>query len=292
MEGLKANINTCWMLVEPFYTGQNYLNHIGCLLFSLPLTLSIECLHISFKTSHLTRSCIMNCLTSTPLKFLVHYAMFPLFKLIEQRLIPKQENVSSWDTKLVWSGFLLLDFHTNEIFVSRNVTFHEHILPYEPSSQSSSTSWNYFPSEHDQNTTTQHETSTTYPTHVISPHSTSNLNNDQTTDSINIPSPHPTPTPNHDQHIQISYNSTQPQSTTYPEPPTKTSSRLRHHSSYLQDYKCNSTATSDKKFKDILYPLTQFISHQKLSPSHSHYSLSLMSQTEPKTYSEASKHEC
>lgn len=29
-------------------------------------------------------------------------------------------------------GYILLDFHTNESFISRNVIFHEHILPINP----------------------------------------------------------------------------------------------------------------------------------------------------------------
>lgn len=46
-------------------------------------------------------------------------------------------------------GYIFLDFHTNEVFVSINVIFHERILPYKSTSQSLHTSWYYFPSKHD-----------------------------------------------------------------------------------------------------------------------------------------------
>lgn len=44
-------------------------------------------------------------------------------------------------------GYILLDFHNSNIFMSRNVTFHEHIIPYKPTDQASQTSWSYIPSK-------------------------------------------------------------------------------------------------------------------------------------------------
>lgn len=74
--------------------------------------------------------------------------------------------------------------------------------------------------------------------------------------------------------------------------PTRTSLRVRHHPSYLQDCICNSTATSKQASKGILYPMSNFISHHKLSPMHPHYSFYLMSNIEPTNFIEASKHKC
>lgn len=45
-------------------------------------------------------------------------------------------------------------------------------------------------------------------------------------------------------------------------------------------------------FQCTIYHLSNFISHQNLSPTHSHYALPLLSQTKPKNNSEASQHEC
>lgn len=46
--------------------------------------------------------------------------------------------------QLGFKGFVLLDLNTNETFISKNVTLHEHILPYHTSSSDSSQNWEYF----------------------------------------------------------------------------------------------------------------------------------------------------
>ena len=45
-----------------------------------------------------------------------------------------------------YKGYVLLDIHTREIHISRNVSFHEHILPYPSNSSLIATNWDYFPS--------------------------------------------------------------------------------------------------------------------------------------------------
>lgn len=45
-------------------------------------------------------------------------------------------------------------------------------------------------------------------------------------------------------------------------PPTKVSSKVGHHPSYLHDYICNSLSTSTQFFKDTFYP---FFIHCQIS---------------------------
>lgn len=45
------------------------------------------------------------------------------------KLDPKARKSIFLGYKLGMKGYVLLDFHTNEVFVSRNVIFHEHTLP-------------------------------------------------------------------------------------------------------------------------------------------------------------------
>jgi hypothetical protein len=54
-----------------------------------------------------------------------------------------------------YKGFNLLDMHSRDIFVSRHVIFHEHILPYPSNSDSITFQWEYFSSVSD----TSHSTS-------------------------------------------------------------------------------------------------------------------------------------
>jgi len=46
--------------------------------------------------------------------------------------------------KLGYKGFVLVDLHSREIFISRHVTFHDHILPYV---SQNAKQWEYFPSK-------------------------------------------------------------------------------------------------------------------------------------------------
>ncbi|PNY11392.1 peptide transporter PTR2 [Trifolium pratense] len=43
-----------------------------------------------------------------------------------------------------YKGYVLLDMHNREIFISWHVNFHEHILPYPSSPSSVTPSWDYF----------------------------------------------------------------------------------------------------------------------------------------------------
>ena len=63
-------------------------------------------------------------------------------------------------------GAVLLDLSNKEIFISRNITHHEHILPYKSSSPLST--WTYHPTP----STLHHQNNTTLPIHQPTPPST------------------------------------------------------------------------------------------------------------------------
>jgi hypothetical protein len=154
-----------------------------------------------------------------------------------------------------FKGFTLYDLQSREIFVSRHVTFHENFLPYPHSSLSTTPDWEYFSSTTDSATPNQSPT-------IRSPA----IIDDILPSSLRTNPPASPPIPN----IQpVSRHSTRPIITP----------------SYLQDYVCNNIHTSP-------YPITNYISHHNLSNSYSSFVMSLHTNTEPKSYAKASKHDC
>lgn len=145
-----------------------------------------------------------------------------------------------------FKGLVLLDLHSQEIFISWNVTFHKNILPY----------------------------------HIRSPFSThdreylSDLHNKSESNSpiCNVPEPsvsdpiHPT----HiiDKNIPIIDNS-QP---FVPPLITHASSRVRHQSSHTKDYICTSVNdTPNQSSSSTLYFISNYFSYSQLSPSYYHF---------------------
>lgn len=47
-----------------------------------------------------------------------------------------------------YKGSLILDLHSHEKLISRNVTYHEHILPYQVQNSSVTQNWEYFSNLH------------------------------------------------------------------------------------------------------------------------------------------------
>jgi len=162
-------------------------------------------------------------------------------------------------------GYVLYDLDSREIFLSRNVVFHELILVYTSSNPSPTSNWQY------------HSSSSQSPVIEVSePVSTS-------------PSPPISPTQSTDHIIHSLQPSTTPSS-----PPLRVSSRTKKTPSYLQDYICPSSTISASYVNKTCssYPLSNFISFANLSNSHHIFALSLVSQIEPKSYVEAIKSEC
>jgi len=145
-----------------------------------------------------------------------------------------------------YKGYHLFDLSTREIFVSRHVTFHENILPYNFTTSSTTPSWDYFSPSNIEISNPPNETPST-PSASL-PHASSSL-------------------PSFVSHLP------------------RHSTRNKISPSYLQDYVCNS-------INSTTYPISHYLSHNKLSSNHSSYVLSLHTHNEPKTYVEANKHEC
>jgi len=144
-------------------------------------------------------------------------------------------------------------YNLDRFFVSRHVTFHETFLPYHHTSLSTPPDWEYF--------------STSPPSNNIATTSNSPaIIDDILPLSPNLDPPSP---PSLSFALVIPRRSTR--QTTTP--------------SNLQDYVCNNTRVSP-------YPIHNYVSHHSLSNNYSSFVMSLHTTTEPKTYAEASKHDC
>src|SRR5262249_22631213 len=76
--------------------------------------------------------------------------------------------------------------------------------------------------------------------------------------------------------------------------PPRHSARLRQPPSYLHDYHCYlasaSAGTNPSISSGTLYPLYSVLSYSHLSPSQFHYTMSISTYPEPRSYAEAVKH--
>jgi hypothetical protein len=181
-------------------------------------------------------------------------------------------------------GSILFDLVTKEIFLSRNVTYHDHILPY--STTTPITQWKYHTSH---NTDTLTISSKDPPlssdnTHISHPDSSSDTSNPDTNPDLLTQ----LTTPSHDTH---------PELLTPPSPPTTESpisrpSRVKHKPTYLSDYVCSTpNSIANHSSSGTFYPIDSYHSFDHLSDSHSVYTLSLTQHTEPYTYAKACKSE-
>ncbi|GAU22432.1 hypothetical protein TSUD_123190 [Trifolium subterraneum] len=210
---------------------------------------------------------------------------------------------------------ILYDLHSKEIFISRNVTHHDHILPYKP--QSDHLLWHFHTSSEPTNVpeTTHTSFNSDQPVDIPTPHEhvtviepTQNLSNDvQLVEPSDIAEPShmsdtcETQCTNHNNALnqpvqpisdhldQSSALPTSPDSN-----PTHRSTRLKHAPSYLSDYVCNQSTTSPgtQSSSGSLYPISDYHSLKNLSSIHHAFTVSLTHNTEPKSYLEACKFEC
>jgi hypothetical protein len=192
-------------------------------------------------------------------------------------------------------GAVLFDLNSRNIFVSRNVTFHEQILPYQ--SSNSPFHWQYHsdPDTSSADSTAEPIIHADDPIHVITDN---NLSSDtHTDDHIDPPSPtipHSDQCDSPDNHVD--------QTNTQPSIDTTTntynvilrrSTRETHLPSHLSDYICNLPAASNQSSSSgILYPISQYHSCANLSVNHRKFALSLTADDEPVSYQQASQHDC
>jgi hypothetical protein len=89
--------------------------------------------------------------------------------------------------------------------------------------------------------------------------------------------------------------SSSPSPISHPPEPARKSSRLKNRPGYLQDYHCHLATSSGSPSglspsSGILYDITSFLSYNKLSSNHKHFSLSISSIVEPTYYHQAVQH--
>ncbi|MCH93196.1 retrovirus-related Pol polyprotein from transposon TNT 1-94, partial [Trifolium medium] len=180
-------------------------------------------------------------------------------------------------------GSILFDLNTKNIFVSRNVTFYEHILPYK--NTHSSFDWEYHSIPHDNvHNDTAPSRAHSEPIVVIDdPPSISA--------SSNLP---------HSPHSTLLHDITDPPSeSTSPPSEVEHNTNLRrstrpiHKPSHLSDYVCNLLVDSvQPSSTGTPYPISHYHSYANLSVDHRKFALSLTADEEPASYNQASMHEC
>ncbi|GAU44203.1 hypothetical protein TSUD_370660 [Trifolium subterraneum] len=216
-------------------------------------------------------------------------------------------------------GTILYDLHSKETFISRNVTHHDHILPYIPSSDH--LTWHYHTSS-ELIVVTGHFNDTEpivvpdQPTDIVTPFPSgtdlcepnSLAHNDQTEETISPVTDNHSPEnlsheiDNHTLDSPQNDNSSENTSLSvlhntsndnHIPDPTHKSTRVKHAPSYLSDYVCNQSNTSLAITSSIgsLYPLSNYHSFKNLSSSHHAFTVSITHNTEPKSYLEACKYE-
>uniref|UniRef100_A0A2N9I5J0 Integrase catalytic domain-containing protein n=1 Tax=Fagus sylvatica TaxID=28930 RepID=A0A2N9I5J0_FAGSY len=224
-------------------------------------------------------------------------------------------------------GYRLLDLKTSQVFVSRDVLFHETIFPFQPTKtlpQIHSFSNTHIPSSSNQShafpatvipTSYTDSASAAFPHTDISasaafPHTDVSAvthtdvsavthtdgNADTQTDALPslFPSPHPhSPT-------QPCFSPPPPlspqQNLVPPIPPLRQSTRVHKPPAYLQNYHCNHATSDPVSLSTVVqgtsstnFPLSQVLSYSHLSPNYKSFVFNASTIREPSTYSEASK---
>ena len=152
-------------------------------------------------------------------------------------------------------GYLAYDLHSNNITVSRNVTFYENHFPYHSETQQLDSN-NPAPS----------------PVPFSGKYLDPQINNYPSQPTTAVPS------------------SNEP-SNNQPSSHPRRSTRAKHAPSYLQDYHRDHASSTPHTPAVVRYPLSSVLSYSRLSPAHRNLVMSISSNIEPSSYAEASRHD-
>ncbi|XP_068647970.1 uncharacterized protein [Aristolochia californica] len=165
-------------------------------------------------------------------------------------------------------GYKFYDVETHQVFLSRDVVFHEEVFPFHTITNST-------------------QLTDPFPDFVL-PHS-----------SLHAPPfPDLDSSPLHDSPVISGVPVDDPPPPNLPTlvpsssvvAPLQTSIRATHPPHYLQDYHCNLiTGSSSSASSRTSYPISNSISYHALSDSHRNFVLNLSSQVEPQYYHQAVK---
>jgi transposase InsO family protein len=213
-------------------------------------------------------------------------------------------------------GYRLLDLKTSQVFVSRDVLFHETIFPFQPTKtlpQIHSLLNTHIPSSSNQSpafpvtviptsstdsalphTDALPHTAASAEPHTAAPHTdaSAETHTDAFPSIFTSPNPHSPTQPCSSPPTPI----LRQQSMVPPVPPLRQSTRAHKTPAYLQNYHC-STASSDplplstvvQGTSSTKFPLSQVLSYSHLSPNYKSFVLNASTICEPSTYNEASK---
>jgi hypothetical protein len=145
-------------------------------------------------------------------------------------------------------GYVLYDLHSHHIFVSRHVTFYDHILPYSANASNPTHQW-------------------TYVSHSPPPSSTNIDDVDSPLPSLTSSSPNP-------DTITTSTNITSP---TIPPPSSspRKSTRPKTTPSHLKDYVCSTFIDTSTPSSGNPHSISNFVSYTNLSSSQCRFFLFL-----------------
>lgn len=160
-------------------------------------------------------------------------------------------------------GYKLLDFKTKEIFISRDVQFFDDIFPFKTTT---SPGFIYDP----------------FPDLVLPQAALSDdSHQSQVVPDVQLPS-HSTSNANDTEHELIL-----PSSEASDTAPARISTRVSKRPSYLQDYHCHLLQHKLLPASQVLYPLSNYLSYDSLSPRYRTLALNITSHFEPQFYHQA-----